>query len=144
TCWSTASPMLTCSMFRSLRSESVTNVGCSPSSGRLWPPKPLRSSDSRDAGPAPGVFAERGRPTLEPIGRLTMGGREMLQLRLFGAPEVLLDGEPVRFYTSKAVALLSYLAVTVRRQQRDVLAALLWPELDQTKARGALRRTLSV
>ncbi|MFL6288345.1 MAG: BTAD domain-containing putative transcriptional regulator, partial [Actinomycetes bacterium] len=68
----------------------------------------------------------------------------MLQLRLFGAPEVLLDGEPVRFDTRKAVALLAYLAVTGRPQQRDVLAALLWPELDQTKARGALRRTLSV
>ena len=50
----------------------------------------------------------------------------------------------MRFDTRKAVALLAYLAVTGRPQQRDVLAALLWPELDQTKARGALRRTLSV
>jgi DNA-binding SARP family transcriptional activator len=75
---------------------------------------------------------------------LTTGGPPMLQLRLFGAPEVCVDGQPVRFDTRKAVALLAYLAVTGRPQQRDVLAVLLWPELDQTKARGALRRTLSV
>lgn len=45
--------------------------------------------------------------------------------------------------TRKAIALLAYLSVTGEQQSRDALAALLWPELDQTRARAALRRTLS-
>jgi predicted ATPase/DNA-binding SARP family transcriptional activator len=57
---------------------------------------------------------------------------------------VVLDGAPVSFDTRKATALLAYLAVTGQPQQRDTLAALLWPEADQSHARGALRRTLSV
>jgi len=46
--------------------------------------------------------------------------------------------------TRKAMALLAYLAVNGGQQGRDSLAALLWPENDQTSARAALRRTLSV
>ncbi len=67
-----------------------------------------------------------------------------LELFLLGAPRVVLDGAPVTFDTRKAVALLAYLAVTGQPQQRDTLAALLWPDADQPHARGALRRTLSV
>ena len=67
-----------------------------------------------------------------------------LELLLLGAPRVVLDGAPVTFDTRKAVALLAYLAVTGQPQQRDTLAALLWPDADQPHARGALRRTLSV
>ncbi len=67
-----------------------------------------------------------------------------LELFLLGAPRVVLDGAPVTFDTRKAVALLAYLAVTGQPQQRDTLAALLWPDADQSHARGALRRTLSV
>ena len=48
------------------------------------------------------------------------------------------------FDTRKAVALLAYLAVTDRPHRRETLAALLWPESDQARARAALRRTLSV
>lgn len=46
----------------------------------------------------------------------------------------------------KAVALLAYLALspTGRFQRRDLLAALFWPELDQTHARGALRKLVLV
>ena len=40
--------------------------------------------------------------------------------------------------------LIAYLAVNPGYQSRDTLAALLWSESDQTAARGALRRTLSV
>jgi predicted ATPase/DNA-binding SARP family transcriptional activator len=70
----------------------------------------------------------------------------LAQLELFflGAPRVLLNGAPVAFDTRKAIALLAYLAVTGQPQQRDTLAALLWPDADQAHARGALRRTLSV
>jgi DNA-binding SARP family transcriptional activator len=45
--------------------------------------------------------------------------------------------------TRKAMALLAYLVLSRRSVSRDRLAALLWPEADQVRARGALRRTLS-
>jgi serine/threonine-protein kinase len=46
----------------------------------------------------------------------------------------------------KAVALLAYLALSPvgRFQRRDLLAALFWPELDQSHARGALRKLVFV
>jgi predicted ATPase/DNA-binding SARP family transcriptional activator/Tfp pilus assembly protein PilF len=43
----------------------------------------------------------------------------------------------------KALALLSYLAVSGEPQPRDKLATLLWPESSQSRARKALRRDLS-
>lgn len=64
-------------------------------------------------------------------------------LYLFGAPRAELDSKPLVTDTRKAMALLAYLAVTRQPHTRDALATLLWPELDQTRARGALRRTLS-
>ena len=45
--------------------------------------------------------------------------------------------------TRKAIAILALLAADERPYARDELAALLWPESDDTAARGALRRTLS-
>ncbi len=45
--------------------------------------------------------------------------------------------------TRKATALVAYLAVTGQPQARDSLAALLWPDAETERARGALRRTLS-
>ncbi|HSL01626.1 MAG TPA: AAA family ATPase [Rubrobacteraceae bacterium] len=62
---------------------------------------------------------------------------------LLGAPRVEADGAPVEVDTRKAIALLAYLAVTGRRHTRDALAGLLWPEYGQSRARAALRRTLS-
>ena len=67
-----------------------------------------------------------------------------LSLALLGPPIVERDGTRVAFDTKKAIALLAVLAVTGRDQSRDRLAALLWPESDTTRARGSLRRTLSV
>ena len=67
----------------------------------------------------------------------------MLSLYLLGIPRIELNGAPVRVDTRKAIALIAYLAVKDEVQSRDGLAALLWPDLDQTRARGALRRTLS-
>jgi DNA-binding SARP family transcriptional activator/tetratricopeptide (TPR) repeat protein len=67
-----------------------------------------------------------------------------LSLALLGPPIVARDGARVSFDTKKAVALLAVLAVTGAEQSRDRLAALLWPESDTTRARGSLRRTLSV
>ncbi len=67
-----------------------------------------------------------------------------LELRLFGPPRVRRDGRDLHFDTRKAPALLSVLAVSGREHSRDSLAGMLWPELDRTRARAALRRTLSV
>ncbi len=66
-----------------------------------------------------------------------------VKLFLFGAPSLERNGVTVEVDTRKAIALLAYLTLTGQRQRRDTLAALLWPEHDQTSARGALRRTLS-
>jgi DNA-binding SARP family transcriptional activator len=67
-----------------------------------------------------------------------------LTLCLLGPPLVELDGQPVQLGRHKAVALLAYLALTGQPHSRDALATLLWPELDQSHARGQLRRTLSL
>ena len=66
-----------------------------------------------------------------------------LTIHLFGAPRAEIDGAPLVTDTRKAIALLAYLAVTRQAQTRDTLATLFWPELDQSRARAALRRTLS-
>ncbi|HEX7587947.1 MAG TPA: AAA family ATPase, partial [Anaerolineae bacterium] len=65
-------------------------------------------------------------------------------LFLFGAPRIEREGKPVEIDTRKAFALLAYLAIKRTPQSRDALATLLWGDYDQTRARGALRRTLSV
>ena len=67
-----------------------------------------------------------------------------LALYLFGPPRVELDGEPVHIPRRKALALLAYLGTTGQVHSRDSLAALLWPENDQSRARGGLRRMISV
>ena len=67
-----------------------------------------------------------------------------LSLALLGPPAVRRDGTPVTFDTRKATALLALLAVTGREHTRDQVADLLWPDADGVKARGSLRRTLSV
>lgn len=69
----------------------------------------------------------------------TEGG---LRLRFLGPPEVALNGVPVEFDTSKATALIAYLAVTGQAHRREALAALLYPDYDQQRAYANLRRTL--
>jgi DNA-binding SARP family transcriptional activator len=66
-----------------------------------------------------------------------------LKLHLLGTPRIERDGAPVEVDTRKAIALLAYLAVTNQPHSRDALAALFWPDYDQTRARATLRRTLS-
>lgn len=65
------------------------------------------------------------------------------KLFLLGSPRIERNGAAVEFDTRKAVALLAYLAITRERQSRDSLSGLLWPEYSQSRARAALRRTLS-
>ena len=65
-----------------------------------------------------------------------------LSFRLFGSPQIEIDGRPVEFGRHKAMALCAYLAVTAQRHRRDALATLFWPWQDQSSARASLRRVL--
>ncbi|NJN83414.1 MAG: hypothetical protein HC802_14770 [Caldilineaceae bacterium] len=67
-----------------------------------------------------------------------------LTIAWLGAPIITVDEHPAQFDTRKAIALLAFLTMEPGPHMRDALSALLWPELDQGRARGALRRTLSV
>lgn len=66
----------------------------------------------------------------------------LLQIFLFGIPRFVRDGLPLSISRRKSIALLSYLAVTNQTYSRDSLAALFWPEHDQSRARTNLRREL--
>lgn len=66
-----------------------------------------------------------------------------LTIRLLGPPQIAVDGAPIQVDTRKAIALLAYLVLAERPQQRSTLAALLWPESDDARARSVLRRTLA-
>ncbi len=66
-----------------------------------------------------------------------------LKIFFLGPPRIELDGRPLKIDTRKAIAMLAYLALTGERQTRDSLAAFLWPEYDDRRAKAALRRTLS-
>jgi DNA-binding SARP family transcriptional activator len=72
-----------------------------------------------------------------------------LELELYLLGGIALDGAPAGvtdalLSQSKSVALLAYLALSPdgRFQRRDRLVGLLWPDLDQSHARAALRKTL--
>jgi DNA-binding SARP family transcriptional activator/tetratricopeptide (TPR) repeat protein len=66
-----------------------------------------------------------------------------LRLALLGAPIATLDGRELAVDTRKATALLAYLAVEGGAHRRSTLAGVLWPDVDEERARAALRRTLS-
>ena len=66
-----------------------------------------------------------------------------LFIYLLGTLRIERNGASINLDTRKASALIAYLAIAKQRQSRDTLAALLWPEFDQTHARATLRRTLS-
>jgi len=66
-----------------------------------------------------------------------------LQLYLLGAPQVILDGQPLAALTSaKAQALLFYLAFTGHTHTRAALASLLWGDVSDASARTNLRKAL--
>ncbi len=67
----------------------------------------------------------------------------MLEVRLLGSFEVLLDGTPVKFPTRTAESLLAYLVLNPDvAHRRERLAGLLWPDIDDSRARSNLRHTL--
>ncbi len=65
-----------------------------------------------------------------------------LKLYLSGAPRLELNRRSISLERHKALALLAYLAVTGQPHSRESLAALLWPEYDQSRAYAYLRREL--
>ncbi|MGE5225020.1 MAG: BTAD domain-containing putative transcriptional regulator [Omnitrophica WOR_2 bacterium] len=66
----------------------------------------------------------------------------MLVFSWLGSPRVDEDGKPVRLETRKVKALLAYLSLNPTGCSREKLAALFWPEFDQTHALANLRRAL--
>lgn len=66
-----------------------------------------------------------------------------LSLYWLGTPRIEINGRPVRLETQKAVALLAYLSLSNQPVPREALAALLWPEFDQSHAFANLRRNLA-
>ena len=66
----------------------------------------------------------------------------MLKFAWLGPPVAELDGVQIHFETRKIAALLAYLSLNSRGCSREKLAALFWPEFDQTHAMANLRRAL--
>ena len=69
----------------------------------------------------------------------------MVELRLFGHPELRVQGRPLVLpLPHKALALLYYLALAEQPVGRETLATLLWPEAPTPTAKHSLRNLLSV
>ncbi len=67
---------------------------------------------------------------------------QTLKLYWLGPARIELKGRTVKAETRKSTALLAYLSLLERPCSREFLAALFWPEANQHKALGNLRRTL--
>ena len=66
----------------------------------------------------------------------------MLELSFLGSPIARLHGQALTLPTRKAWALLAYLACEPGMHTREKLAAMLWPDNDETGGRTALRKAL--
>jgi ABC-type oligopeptide transport system substrate-binding subunit/DNA-binding SARP family transcriptional activator len=66
-----------------------------------------------------------------------------LALYFLGPPHVERDNASLKIRRRKVTALLAYLALRGEGCTRDFLAAMFWPEQDQSHARADLRRALS-
>jgi DNA-binding SARP family transcriptional activator/pimeloyl-ACP methyl ester carboxylesterase len=66
-----------------------------------------------------------------------------LKVYLFGPPRIEHSHKTVEIQRRKTLGLFVYLVVTDQPHSRDSLAALFWPENDQSSARANLRRDLS-
>jgi len=67
----------------------------------------------------------------------------IFNLYLFGAPRLERNGKVISIQRRKTMALLAYLAATGKPHTRETLAAMFWPEHDQSSAMANLRRDLS-
>ena len=63
-----------------------------------------------------------------------------LELQVFGVPRLVVQGRETRLPLKRAVALLAYLAFNTGAVPRAHLAALLWPDADESQGRTRLRR----
>ncbi|MEO8525064.1 MAG: alpha/beta fold hydrolase [Caldimonas sp.] len=63
-----------------------------------------------------------------------------LELRVFGVPGTVVQGREARLPLKRAAALLAYLAFNAGPVPRAHLAAMLWPDVDETRGRTRLRR----
>lgn len=67
-----------------------------------------------------------------------------MEIRLFGAPALTLNGQPVTgFISNKAPALIYYLAAMEHAQMRELVATLLWTNTPELDAKRNLRTVLS-
>ena len=65
-----------------------------------------------------------------------------LSFYLFGSPHIERDGQSVAIGRRKSMAMLAYLGVSGQGQSREALAAMFWPDLDQSRAFAYLRQAL--
>jgi len=65
------------------------------------------------------------------------------RLYFFGNPRVLAGDREIRISRRKSLALLAFIAVSDVKPSRSRITGLLWPDHDESHARGALRTTLS-
>ncbi len=67
----------------------------------------------------------------------------MLELKLLGSPQILLEGRTLpKLSAAKSQALLFYLALSTRPHSRLALAGLLWPEKSDSEALANLRQAV--
>jgi DNA-binding SARP family transcriptional activator/predicted ATPase len=66
----------------------------------------------------------------------------LLTMRLFGAPEIEVQGEPLPLNNQKARSLLFYLVLTGQPHTRNHLATLLWSEFPAENGRRSLRSAI--
>jgi predicted ATPase/DNA-binding SARP family transcriptional activator len=66
-----------------------------------------------------------------------------LSITLFGPPQISRGKQQITLQRRKDIALLVYLAVTAERFTRDTLAAIFWPDSDQSLARANVRKNIS-
>ena len=63
-------------------------------------------------------------------------------LQVFGVPVAFVHGRETRLSLKRALALLAYLGFNAAPVPREHLAAMLWPDVDETRARTRLRRLI--
>lgn len=67
-----------------------------------------------------------------------------MEIRLFGAPALILNGQPVTgFISNKAPGLIYYVAALEHAQMRELVATLLWTNTPEVDAKRNLRTLLS-
>jgi DNA-binding SARP family transcriptional activator len=74
---------------------------------------------------------------------MKQGSEPRLRLCWLGHPQIELSGGQIRLAMRKTTALLAYLSLNEHPQSREKLAALFWPELDQSRAPANPRRSLA-